>query len=317
MWTKRKAKNRRFERTHVLDVKLRSQQARMARLRMVSSIAGISLGTLLGLFILWQGLRLALDLIVYDNHAFSIRAISIRTDGDIPVEEIRQWAGVKFGENLLALDLSRVRRDLELVPWIQEAAVERVLPDSLRLSITEREPISQAYAWQPRTGSPPSVFYLDPAAFVMSPRTHRRDSSPANILGESLPILTGIPASELKPGRQVLSDQVRAALRLIEEFEQSPMFGIVDIQQIDLSTPDLLRMTTRQSNEVTFATHRLEGQLRRWRAIYDVGLTRGKIIATLDLSVSNHIPATWFEANSISLPKPKINQPTRNRKKHV
>jgi hypothetical protein len=129
--------------------------------------------------------------------------------------------------------------------------------------------------------------------------------------------LTGIPASELKPGRQVLSDQVRAALRLIEEFEQSPMFGIVDIQQIDLSTPDLLRMTTRQSNEVTFATHRLEGQLRRWRAIHDIGLTRGKIIATLDLSVSNHIPATWFEANSISLPKPKMNQPTRNRKKHV
>jgi len=299
----------------VLDVKLRSQQARTARLRVVSSIVGISLGTLVGLFILWQGLRLALDLMVYENNAFSIRAISIRTDGDIPVEEIRQWAGVKLGDNLLALDLARVRRDLELVPWIQEAAVERVLPDSLRLSITEREPISQACAWQPR--NPPSVFYLDPAAFVMSPRRHRPDSSSANTLGESLPILTGIPASELKPGKQVLSDQVRAALRLIEEFAQSPMFGLVEIQQIDLSTPDLLRMTTRQSNEVTFATHRLENQLRRWRAIHDVGLKRGKIIATLDLSVSNHIPATWFEANSISLPKPRINQPTRNRKKHV
>jgi cell division septal protein FtsQ len=317
MWTRRKAKNRRFERAHVLDVKLRSHQARTTRLRAVSSILGISLGTVLGLFILWQGLRLALDLMVYENNAFSIRAISIRTDGDIPVEEIRQWAGVKFGENLLALDLSRVRRDLELVPWIQEATVERVLPDSLRLSITEREPISQAYAWQPRPGYPPSVFYLDAAAFVMSPRKRQPDNSSANTLGESLPLLTGIPASELKPGRQVLSDQVRAALRLIEEFAQSPMLGVVDIQQIDLSTPDLLRMTTRQSNEVTFATHRLETQLRRWRAIYDVGLKRGKSIATLDLSVSNHIPATWFEANFISVPKPKTHQPTRNRKKHV
>jgi hypothetical protein len=146
MWTKRKQRTGALSRTHVLDVSCVHNRLGRRDSALVSSIVIISLWNIAGLFILWQGLRLALDLIVYDNHAFSIRAISIRTNGDIPVAEIRQWAGVRLGENLLALDLSRVRRDLELVPWIQEAAVERVLPDSLRLSITEREPISQAYA---------------------------------------------------------------------------------------------------------------------------------------------------------------------------
>ena len=183
---------------------------------------------------------------------------------------------VKFGENLLALDLSRCPgATCELVPLDSGSAGERVLPDSLRLSITEREPISQAYAWQPRTGSPPSVFYLDPRGFVMSPRRRRRDSSPANILGESLPILTGIPAARIKPGDRFCPIRVRAALRLIEEFEQSPMFGIVGIQQIDLSTPDLLRMTT--SEQRSHVCHSPLGRsVAPWRAIYDVGLTRGR-----------------------------------------
>jgi hypothetical protein len=113
------------------------------------------------------------------------------------------------------------------------------------------------------------------------------------------------------------SDQVRAALRLVDAFEHSPMFGIVDLNQIDLSLPDLLRVTTRQSNDVTFATARLPSQLRRWRAIHEAGLKMGKFIASLDLSVSNHIPATWFEASASSLPKPKATPPARNRKKHV
>jgi cell division septal protein FtsQ len=59
-----------------------------------------------------------------------------------------RWSGVREGENLLGLDLARVKRDLELVPLIRSAAVERVPPNTLRIRVSEREPLARVLAPQ-------------------------------------------------------------------------------------------------------------------------------------------------------------------------
>ena len=74
----------------------------------------------------------------------------MQTDGVISVDQLRRWAGVKPEENLLALDLARVKRDLEMVPLVQSVSVERILPRTLRIRITEREPIAQVNVPRPR-----------------------------------------------------------------------------------------------------------------------------------------------------------------------
>ena len=51
--------------------------------------------------------------------------------------------GVKVGQNLLALDLARVKRDLEMVSAIRSATVERMAPHTLKLRVSEREPLAQ------------------------------------------------------------------------------------------------------------------------------------------------------------------------------
>jgi hypothetical protein len=320
MWFTKKKKNRRFGRVHVLDVKLRSQQARAIRLRLASRIIGGLLGSVAGLFLLWQGGNWLLKCFVFENTAFAISSIQVQTDGDIPVKQARQWAGVKLGDNLLALDLSRVKRDLELVPWIREAAVERVLPRSLKLRISEREPLVQVYDWQGKSspvGAERMVYYLDAAGYVMRPKGSWAGSASPASTNDVLPELIGVKSTELRPGRPVESEQIHAALRLAEAFERSEMFGVVDLTQIDLSTPALLRASTAQSNQVTFATYQLDRQLRRWWTIHEAALKKGQAIATLDLSVSNHIPATWFEAAAITTLKPKAAKPLRSRKKNV
>jgi hypothetical protein len=225
-----------------------------------------------------------------------------------------------LGDNLLALDLSRVKRDLELVPWIREAAVERALPRSLRLRISEREPLVEVHDWpgnSPPAGVERMVYYLDAAGYVMKPKGSWAVRASPAVTNDVLPELVGVKSIELRPGRPAESEQVHAALRLVEAFERSNMFGAVDLTQIDLSTPVLLRVSTAQSNEVTFATHQLDLQLRRWWTIYEAALKKGQAIATLDLSVSNHIPATWLEAGAITTLKPKAAKPLRSRKKNV
>src|SRR5258708_19196343 len=123
---KRKPKNRRLSRAHVLDVKLRSDQIRRTRVRMTAIALGLVFGTVFGLYLFWRAGPAALDCLVYENKTFAIQEIGTQTDGVIAPDQIRRWAGVKPGESFLALDLTRVQRDLELVPRIRSAAGQSV-----------------------------------------------------------------------------------------------------------------------------------------------------------------------------------------------
>src|SRR5258708_7839057 len=131
MWPKRKPKNRRLGREQVLDVKLRSSKVRAARLRVVAIAAGAAFSVVFFLYLTWRTGAWALDRLVYENKAFALQELDLQTDGVIAVEQLRRWAGVQSGQNLFALDLARVKRNLELVPLIQCASVERILPRTL------------------------------------------------------------------------------------------------------------------------------------------------------------------------------------------
>jgi len=62
----------------------------------------------------------------------------VQTDGVICARTTAALAGVKKSENLLALDLARVKRDVEMMSVVRSVAVERVLPHTLRLRVSER-----------------------------------------------------------------------------------------------------------------------------------------------------------------------------------
>ena len=152
MLTKRKQKNRRMGRAQVLNVKMRSSKVRAARTRLASVALGVAFGTVFGLYLVWRSLDWALDEFVYRNPTFAVRQVDIKTDGVISIDQLRRWSGIRPGENLFALDLSRVKRDLELVPLIQSVSVERILPRTLRIRVTERQPIAQVNVPRPRPG---------------------------------------------------------------------------------------------------------------------------------------------------------------------
>ena len=317
MWFKRTSKNRRLERGNVLDVKLRTKEVRAARLRLATTALGVSLGTVITLFLVWRGGVWALDQFVFKNDAFAVRDLSIQTDGSIPIAQLRQWAGVKPGDNLLALDLARIKRDIELAPMIGSAAVERVLPHTLRVRVTEREPIAriQLPQLQPRGGVAMVSYYLDEGGHVIQPLPALADSAARN--ADALPVLSGVNAAELRPGSAISSMKVMAALRLIAAFESSPMSGLVEMKSVDVAGTEVLQITTGQGGRITFALDRLEEQLRRWRAVHDYGQRNGRIIHTLDLSVANNSPVLWLAASAVPPSLLKPNQSSLNKKRHV
>ncbi len=318
MWFSRKSKNRRLgSRDYVLDVKLRSSQVRAARARVIL-LGFTSLGaTVLALYLAWCAGDWLLDRLVYDNKAFALQELDIQTDGAVSVEQLRRWSGVNLDQNLLALDLGEVRRNLQFISIIQSASVERLLPRTLRIRVIEREPMAQVKALRPAANGTMAftTYQLDAAGYVIVPLTPNQRGTPSDASTEPLPELQGVNATDLEPGHRINTPQVQAALHLLAAFERSPMEGLAELKTIDVSSPEVLVATTSQNCEITFGLTDIDQQLRRWRVIFDSGQTIGKALASLDLAITNHIPARWLEASAAPLPPVKHLKPAK--KKHV
>ena len=319
MWFRRKRKNRRLGRQELLDVKLRSSQVRAVRTRRTALGLGALFAAVFGLYLLYRVGEWGLNRLVYENQAFAIQELDVQTDGVISVDQLRRWAGVKLGVNLLALDLARVRRDLELVPLVQSVSVERVLPHTLRIRITEREPIAQVNVPRLRRagGLELSVYHLDRNGWVVLPLDPRQRAVPLGEAQDVLPVISGVKPHALQAGRRLRAPQVQAALRFLAAFEQSPMAGFVDIRQVDVSVPEVLVVTTEQGSEVTFGLTGFEQSLRRWYAVFELGQKTGSAIATLDLAVTNNTPLRWIEADATPPALQEAPKTIRPKKRHV
>jgi cell division protein FtsQ len=74
---------------------------------------------------------------------FAIRAISV--DGETSrnsVSTIRANAAPQLAGNFLTIDLGRVRRAFESVPWVRVAVVRRVWPNRLRVQLQEHRAVA-------------------------------------------------------------------------------------------------------------------------------------------------------------------------------
>lgn len=317
LWRKRK--NRKVGREQVLDVKLRSSKLKAARTRMVAIGLGSFFALVFGICFCFWAFDSGIKLLIYENPAFAIKEIDVQTDGVLSPEQLQRWTGVRKGQNLLALDLNTVRRQLELIPLVETVTIDRVPPSALRIRIVERVPLAQIHVPMPGPGGGVELktFHVDGQGYVMLPPTPAQRSSPAAPSLESLPVISGVPPADVQPGRRIESQQFHAALRLLLSFERSDMAGLVELKRIDVSAPEILIASAEPGCTVTFGLKDHELQLARWREIYRAARNMGKALVTVDLAVSNNIPVTFTDASLVPmLQKPNPKSP-QSRRKHV
>ena len=296
MWGEKR--NRRQGRYRLLEVDLPVGKIRRQRVKVFVRWAGGLIGLAALFFGVWQGGAWAMRVGFYENDIFTVKTIDVQVRGIIRSEQLEKMAGVHTGENLFRVDLLRVKRDLELTPLIESAAVERVLPDTLRLRIVERRPIAQVVGFRQKSDGQlvRQVYWLDARGMVIPPIDARltvQEKQP-----KWLPLIVGIPPAKLLPGRTVDSPAVRSALQLVSRYELSPMAGLAHLRQIDVTGRETLVVVTWQGAHVRFGLNGLDGQLRRWRQIYDLGRQHHRAVSTVDLSIKNNLPVRWVHAPS-------------------
>lgn len=308
------------EKRQALEVRARSKSARAFRLKLALNALAISAGLVLVLLTVWKGGEVLLERYVYTNPSFAVADLRIKTDGIIPAEQIRRWAGVKRGDNLLSLNLPRIKRSLELVPLIESASVERHLPRRLVITVIERKPIARVLVFQRSAGGglEPSSFYLDRQGMVIPPYARNLNPRAFDEAIRWLPNLAGIEGAQLRPGHKVAQREVLRALEWVAEFRESGMAGRVDVTTVEISDSGTLEIATAQGNHVTFSTRPFAGQFARWRTVHEYALRNSKRIARLDLAVTNYVPAKLIDLTNA--PPSALHQPrgeSPNRKKHV
>ena len=76
---------------------------------------------------------------------FAVAEVTVEGRERASREAILGALGVGRGTPILAIDPAAAKRQLETVPWIRSASVERRLPDALHIRLVERQPLA---LWQ-------------------------------------------------------------------------------------------------------------------------------------------------------------------------
>ncbi len=135
--------------------------------------------------------------------------------------------GEDIGRNVFFVPLQQRCRELEAIPWVEQATVMRILPDQLRVQIVERKPVAFVREDQ-------QIGLVDANGVLLS--------MPATTMARqhySFPVVTGID-----PGDRLSSRAARMAvyLRLMGELDANHQHDSAQISEIDLTDPEDARV---------------------------------------------------------------------------
>ena len=93
------------------------------------------------------------------DERFAVRAVAVEGAVHTPRAALDRLTAGYVGLNLFRIDIARVQNDLGTIGWVERIDIEKTLPDTLRIRITERVPIAlvrsgDALHYVDRTGRP-------------------------------------------------------------------------------------------------------------------------------------------------------------------
>lgn len=229
-----------------------------------------------------------------ENPRFNIQRIVVENpNGILPADFLIQASGVQPGQNLFALNLEQLRRELEWISLVERAEVRRDLPDTFSLRILERKPVLRFAVYFPTPqGSKQTTLYLDKAGQVIELPAAVRDGLSRYA---KLPWLTGLKAHDVRVGRAVTAPELQEALKLLAEWELSAASELFELTQVDVSRPQQIALVNRQGSVVVVAPPDYREQLARLTAIWGDAQSKRRVVRLADLSVRQNIPVTFFD----------------------
>lgn len=171
-----------------------------------------------------------------------------------------------------AMDLSALRRELVELPWVREASLRRVWPDTLRVEVREHEPVA---VWN------------DDALVSDEGAVFRPDA----FSGDDLARLSGP------------TGQGSAMLERLRAFEQRLAPLDLEIAALDQDARRAWRLTLANGIVLRLGRDRVAERLARFRAVWSGVLEpRAERIAAVDLRYTNGFAVAWRDGEKPQAP---------------
>ena len=203
-----------------LEIRKRKFSAKswpMYRRVFVGSIAALAVG-----FALYE----AASYLLYSPGVLlqSAEQIEIRGIRFVSPDAVAEKFSADMGRSVVRVPLTERREALESLPWVEEAHVQRVMPNRIRVEITERTPVAFL-----RTGSDLSL--VDAAGVILD--------RPAD--GDfRFPVVSGIGESMPRKARE---QRMNLYVQFMKEIEQVQPGADDRVSEADLSDAADLRVT--------------------------------------------------------------------------
>ena len=156
---------------------------------------------------------------------FALQRIEITGAQRTAPEAIRGRLAEYIGTNLFDLDLAQIGEDVLRNPWVREVKVRRVLPGTVRVSLSERQPAAMVLIGE-------VTHIVDSTGYVIGP-------AGTGAIGK-LPTVVGLEQLE----DEALAAGLRRGVELLRRLSQTSQQFTEEISELDLSNDRRITVRT-------------------------------------------------------------------------
>lgn len=236
------------------DPRLRSRRLEVERRRRNRALIGAGVAVALGALV-WTA---------FFSPLLDVKRVRLVGSKHTSSSQVLEATGIR-GDNLLLVSTARLEGDIRGLPWVSDAKVDRILPDTVRVTIEERTP---ALAIRGLEGA----WTVDGDGRVL-----QRGAL------SGLPVLEAAVTGALRPGAEVTHDGALAVLRMWRSLPRKLRSDIVAIfapssERISFSLVDRTLIRYGSAHMLTAKARVLDALLQRLRE-------QGRVAAYIDVRV--------------------------------
>lgn len=150
--------------------------------------------------------------------ALAVRQIEVHNIQRTPLADLLRAGQVQEGMNIFGVDLKRVERRIEDLPWIRRASVNRIVPDRLVIDVEEHRPVA--------------LTSLEGLYLVSDQGALFKRLQPGEQI--DLPILTGLDRDEYRRDPELTRRRIRRALSAVALVKTSDCLSSRQVAEVHL-----------------------------------------------------------------------------------
>ena len=202
---------------------------------------------------------------------FQVKHVEVQGNSQYGSDYIAALANIEEEIHMLKVDEKKIKENIESNPYLELTEIDYKLPDTVVLTVTERQPICIIdYAG--------NMLLLDRQLIVLS----------TDGLADAgkYPMLQGIVIDAVNLGKQIgAADafKMSVATSLLDELKNAEIINMVTA--IDLTDVNVIRMNTNGGPSLLFGQSDLVAEKVKWiKKTLPSLISEGKITGTLDVS---------------------------------